>query len=618
MSSNNSYVKNKEFLLIDYTITSSKINQLTKKHKQIISFDVKTDQILTEKKIKHEISDSFLDTSELLSIDSLCIKFCQWYNHNNGDKLLSFEGINLGSLFRVEFHNFLIVFLRNFIIISRIVKKYPEAKFSCSSIIFSIASKLSHNVNLIGKSSIHSQLTWDKIEYNLTSSISIKISKQSYQKFKKYSEILISILSKKNNKNFIKKSCALVEFDPIKYEKIFQQSTEFDGKIFLYNRHRPIAYNLNSLNIVRNSYVLPFITSKNKFKNIESDIDSQYNVAKKKFEKFMDDSVFFKSFFQYNDMSFWSCLKPHLIQIFNEKLLNSIMEIELAKIFLLDNKISSIIVLSESGFTEQIMLKLAKKFSIHTILLQHGVVVDNQQAIDYNKTIGGVLPVLTDKFFVWGKSFLNYAIQSGISSEKVEIKGSPNLDRFSGQKAKKSPNSILLLATGPRDQQSVGHDVNEWHKYEKLIQKICSIVTKHKQNLIIKRHPDMSESNLSNSISKKFPNVKILKHGNILDLLLRSKIVISVGLSSAIFEAQMLKKPVISIIVDHDVYGSPKNVSRLCLETTVDNFEINFSKLVTDSQFSQKIIRNGNEIMEKDLMNIGNSSKIILDSLDKS
>jgi len=80
----------------------------------------------------------------------------------------------------------------------------------------------------------------------------------------------------------------------------------------------------------------------------------------------------------------------------------------------------------------------------------------------------------------------------------------------------------------------------------------------------------------------------------------------------------MLEKPVISIIVDHDVYGSPKNVSRLCLETTVDNFEINFSKLVTDSQFSQKIIRNGNEIMEKDLINIGNSSKIILDSLDKS
>ena len=70
MAANNSYVKNKEFLLIDSTTTSSKINQLTKKYKQIISFDVKTDQILTEKKIKHEISDSFLDTSEFLLIDS--------------------------------------------------------------------------------------------------------------------------------------------------------------------------------------------------------------------------------------------------------------------------------------------------------------------------------------------------------------------------------------------------------------------------------------------------------------------------------------------------------------------------------------------------------------------
>ena len=57
------------------------------------------------------------------------------------------------------------------------------------------------------------------------------LASSSHYTFKKYSEILISILSKKNNKNFIKKSCALVEFDPIKYEKIFQQSTEFDGKI---------------------------------------------------------------------------------------------------------------------------------------------------------------------------------------------------------------------------------------------------------------------------------------------------------------------------------------------------------------------------------------------------
>jgi len=606
---------NNEFLLIDSTITPSKIDQLTKKYKQIISFDIETDQILTEKKIKHNISDIFLNTSELLSIDSLCIKFCQWYNHNNGNKLLSFEGINLGSLFRVEFYNFLIVFLRNFIIISKIIEKYPKAKFSCPSTIFSITSKLTHDVNLIGKSSIHPQLTWDKIEYNLTSAISIKISKQNYQKFKKYSEKLISILSKKNNKNFTKKSCVLVEFDPIKYERIFQQSNEFNGKIFLYNKHRPIAYNLNSLNILRNSHILPFITSKNEFKDIESDIDLKCNSAKKKFEKFIDDSVFFESFFQYNGISFWLCLKPHLIKIFNEKLLNSIMEIELAKNFLLENKISSIIVLSESGFTEQIMLKLAKKFSIHSILLQHGVVVDSQQAIDYNKTIVGVLPILTDKFFVWGKSFLNYAIQSGIPSEKVEIKGSPNLDRFSGQKTKKNPNSILLLATGPRDQQSVGHDVNEWHKYEKLIQKICSIVTKHEQNLIIKRHPDISESNLSNSISKKFPNVKILKNGKILDLLLRSKIVISVGVSSVVFEAQLIGKPVISIVADHDIHGIPMSISKSCLVTTIENFEKDFSNLLSDAERLQNVIQKSNKIMEENVVNIAKSSKMILDCL---
>jgi CDP-glycerol glycerophosphotransferase (TagB/SpsB family) len=266
------------------------------------------------------------------------------------------------------------------------------------------------------------------------------------------------------------------------------------------------------------------------------------------------------------------------------------------------------------------MLKLAKKFSINTILLQHGVMLDNPSAVNYNKIVAGILPIEADKFFVWGDISYEYAIQLNYPDHKIEITGNPNLDRIFEQKKKcvKKSNTVLLLATGPRDQQSVGHNVNEWKKYENLIKQICTVITKHNLNLIIKRHPDIAESDFSQQIHNEFSNVKILKHSEIIDLLLISKIVISVGISSAIFEAQILEKPVISIIADHDVYGSPKNVSHSCLETTVDNFEMNFLKLVTNSQFYQKIIRNGNEIMEKNIRYIGNSSKIILDSLGKS
>ena len=57
----------------------------------------------------NEISDTIIDISELKVIDSACLNFCQWYEKNNGNETLSYENINLGSLFRVEFYNFLIL-----------------------------------------------------------------------------------------------------------------------------------------------------------------------------------------------------------------------------------------------------------------------------------------------------------------------------------------------------------------------------------------------------------------------------------------------------------------------------------------------------------------------------
>ena len=179
----------------------------------------------------------------------------------------------------------------------------------------------------------------------------------------------------------------------------------------------------------------------------------------------------------------------------------------------------------------------------------------------------------------------------------------------------KKSNTVLLLATGPRDQQSVGHNVNEWNKYENLIKKICSVVAKHNLDLIIKRHPDMAESNFSKNFSQEFPSVKILKHAEILDLLLLSKIVISVGVTSSIFDAQALEKPVISVIVDHDVHGSPKSVSQSCIEIKINDFEENFSKLVNDSQSYQQVVQNANNELKENFNNIGQSAKKIFDSL---
>ena len=372
------------FLLVDSTSTLSKINKLKNSCQKIISFDLESDRLLTDNSINHEISENFFPAEESKSIDSACLDFCQWYNENNGNTLLSYNGINIGSLFRVEFNNFLIPFLKNFIILIKIVRNFPDVNFLCSSTIYQILSKLTKNVQSLEEKSFEFQLTQDKIQYNVTNSISLKVSKENFQKLKKISEIVTSVFIKNNYGKTNEKSFAMIEFDPVKYETIFLESTKFKEKIFLYNRHRPIIYNRKSFKILKNSHVIPYITSKNSSKYSESDMALTKNKILKDSQTFFQNDEIFNSFFQFQGMPFWQSLKPFLIHFFNKKISDSISEIEHAKKFLLDKKPSAIILLSENGATEQIMLKLARKFSIPTVLLQHGIMLDNPSAENYN------------------------------------------------------------------------------------------------------------------------------------------------------------------------------------------------------------------------------------------
>ena len=65
--------------------------------------------------------------------------------------------------------------------------------FCVHSTIYQILSKLTKNVQSLEEKSFESQLVWDKIQYNITDSISLKISKENFQKLKKISEIVTSV-----------------------------------------------------------------------------------------------------------------------------------------------------------------------------------------------------------------------------------------------------------------------------------------------------------------------------------------------------------------------------------------------------------------------------------------
>ena len=615
-------ISNEEYsdiLLLDSNITKKESKIFNRNFKKIITFDINSDRMLTEKKIPHIVSDDFIDNYDSKSIDSACLDLCQWYNKNNGNELLSYENINLGSLFRVEFHNFLIPIIKNFLILNKVNTLYPNSNFICSANIYQIANVLEMNSVPIDDKFFNVDLTWDKIQYNITDSISFGISKNNFMKLKNLSNTISNLIIKNQTDNNSKNNFALIEFDPIKYKKIFDESNSLHGKIHLYNRHRPIFYNIESLNIIRNSKVIPHLTSKKSLKKINSKINSLEKKFLSNLEEFLNDDEFFNLFFKYNGIELWKFIKPNIMKIFKKKTFDSIYEIEYAKNFLLENNLKSVILLSESGFIEQIIIGLSKKFPINIILLQHGISVFKPSSLNYNKILGGIIPLDSNYFFSWGKISSEYMEKLEFINCKIKLIGSPSLDKLIDKNNHYTKNSqnVLLLATGPRNQQSMGHNVNTWKKYESMIKSIYDSVSKHNLNLIIKRHPDIAENDFSPELYSELSDVKIIKNGDLSEFLLDSKIVLSLGLSSAILESQVLKKPFISILVDYDTFGSIEYMSNSCLETTLEKFDKTFSEIITNPNIISKLSQDGNHSVKESISNLGSSSRILFDILNK-
>ena len=607
------------FLLIDSTVTLKNNDSLAEKYSKIITFDLESHRLLQKNLVKHYVSDEFLDDNDEKKIDFECIKFSQWHLNEAYDKQLCYEGVNFGSLLSSEFNNFLISFLRNFLSFKKIIDNFPNITLVCVPHIHKILNKLTDNLEILCEDDFYYNTKKEKLQYKITNSISIDISEDNFKKLKNISEIITKILVKKDGNRIENGTIALIEFDPIKYETIFNASRNSQSKILLYNRRRPFAYNRKSLRILQQSHVIPYISSQRVLKKYELNGKEKAEEIRKKLSRFFvekEDEL--DNFFKFSNKKFWRLLKSYVVELFNEKILDIIIEIENSKSFISEKKPSTIVVLSENGITEQILLKLARKYSIKTVLLQHGSILDGNDAIDYNRS-QGIFPIQSDKFFAWNYSSANCILKSNCSEQKIKVIGSPNIDRIFLKKniSKKNTKKVLLLATGPRNQQSVGYSIEKWEKYEENIKKICKIVTEEKMELIIKQHPDLGEHNLSEQFFQEFPNIKVIKHGEILDLLLESQYVISMGFSSTILEAQVLDKPVISLSVDHDVYETPKNVLDSCLVSDIENFEENFVQLIKNSEFCEKIIKNSNKQLESDFTNIGNSAENILREINK-
>ena len=144
--SNNTPSKLVTVLLYDSSFNIDELLNIVKeKNPLVISFDYESHKLLIKYKIKHKISDDYLSEKDIQNIQKNSYSLSQWFTNPTISNILEFEGINLGQLFYIEFHFFLVPFLKKFVELTHIFKLHSAAKFVGSSQLYEIISTFTDN-----------------------------------------------------------------------------------------------------------------------------------------------------------------------------------------------------------------------------------------------------------------------------------------------------------------------------------------------------------------------------------------------------------------------------------------------------------------------------------------
>jgi len=598
-------------ILFDSNFDISKLKKFNK-NSIVISLDFDSHKILLKKNIEHITSDSFLTTENYFEIWKKSFLFSKWYENSTLEDILQYKNINLGKLFYIEFHYHLLPNLKKVIELDNICKKYKKYKIIAPSSLSSLLAQIHENIDYIEVEENLEDLLYNKIDFQLTKSLNLRISKDSYEKIKNLSDKVTSKLFNSKNK-ITKKQIMLAEFDIIKYKKLLELSSKNDIQFTLFNRRRPYIWNKSSYSVIKTSGC---IISGEYDKEIKLKIKNNQNSFKKNIETIFNNEKFFDEFFTIRNVSFWNLIKPIFVELSKRRILDAIQEIEITDHVLKNSKVSAILLLSENGFNEQIILQISKKYDIETILLQHGMYWETLELKEGNTFLGGDFPILSDKFLVWGNETKRYVSECGFG-EKTHVVGSTIYDSlFSELQIKTQGDYILLATSSPQQNEIFDLSIKNLEGYEKIIKEVCNISVKLKKKLIIKLHPFQEERDIQKIVSGFGENVTVVKDAKISELIKSCQIFLVNDFSTTMLDSLILEKPTIVIQTKnrHDEEKPTIFKSDCCIECNINTLEKNIKEILLNNS-QNKMIENGQEFVKKYLSNQGNSTIAILEFL---
>ena len=596
-------------VLIDSTISYNEIKEL-EKTSDFITFDNESHLMLVNHKIEHLKSDSFIQKHELDLIQNKTYDFSNWYKHEDLIDKLIYKNVNLGSLFYIEFWMFLIPVIKKFFEIIKISSEINERTIFSSPIICEIAKCIDLNFIKIGNKEKSIEYYYDSFKFE-NNSLSLKLSSKNFNKLKNMSERIFSPLVQENkiNKN---KRVLLVEFNTKTIQELLNEFKTHNIDTISYCRRRPTVWDIESLNIMRKSNCIIPTYSGLINDTIEKTMPCILQKTLNSISDIFDNHKIFFNIFEINHFSLWNFIKSYLYTLLKKRLETLLLEIELANEMLQKLNPHYVLIQSESGNTEQIILSLCKMLKIPVILLQHGFLKHSEGGFKLNKFTKSIMND-SDQFIVWGNFMHQHTQKFGMDMKKIFPLGSFTHDNLFLQKTstKNTNQHLLLLTEGPIWDDVREYTVEELEKYKNSLNQIFNTSKNIKRKLIVKLHPyenDHNEEKIARKIDK---SISVVKKQNLTSLLLSSDIVISLGtsISTAVIDAIILGKPVIRLKFG-EWYGDYGDGS--CLNVEKDEFEETLSRIINDNKFCRELILKQKKFLNEYMANQGNATKNIV------
>ena len=605
-----------KIILVDSTSNFENIKNFFKKENNlsIISFDYKSHKKLENGNIPHQISDDYITDLQCKTIQDYVYKFTYWYFEKDFSKFLEYREINLGRLFQDELLNFFVRFLKKFKEIEIIFASNQNKEFLAENELFDIIQFFTNSTLNLQKSTkkFHS-FPHEEMRVNLKIAgyeKSLFLSRDRYLKLKKLTDFLINNMFNPKITDNTKTKILFAEYNTERYKELFLKSKKFNAEIFFYGKRRPAFWNGSTLKTIRNSKC-KIITNHLIYDNVTKH-EEKLGIKKMRTQlsELWKKNSSLEKFFTFGDFEVFTLIKPVLVELIENRLSRTIHEIELVNRMFQKIRFDFSVIINELGFSEQIISCLSKTHKVKCIHMQEGFHWDTIAA-HANLTSQGAYLHDADTLAVWGDIDRSISIENGgIPSNKVRIIGAPRYDNLFNSETKKQDYILLASSGDPQPEEVNGIRINKIEEYLTDILQISKIVRELDEEVFIKLHPSPTQLMDLVELGKKIdPKITIVSHGEITSLLPSAKLVISIGMSSAIIEALILKKPVIFIPgIDYN-WGDPSIINEKgCLISSINELKNDLKGVLNNTKLYAEQQNSSRKYLSKLISHHGNAS----------